>query len=149
MLGVLIVSAVTHRAIALPVCQEAPPSPGVVADPSDSGARFTATGEATIMSETAEGLALAEDAARLDGEAALQADRRVQKTADGQLHGIRVLRACRNQDKLYLMMTWDLETARRAAEASAAMSHNTGSTIGTQVRPKPDVDRSVFDRLMH
>lgn len=101
------------------------------------------------MSETAEGLALAEDAARLDGEAALQADRRVQKTADGQLHGIRVLRACRNQDKLYLMMTWDLETARRAAEASAAMSHNTGSTIGTQVRPKPDVDRSVFDRLMH
>jgi heme-degrading monooxygenase HmoA len=118
-------------------------------DATGSGTHFTATGEATIMSKTAEGLALAEDAARLDAKAALHADRLVPKPENGELQGVRDLQACQHNDKFFVMVTWDSETARRAAEMSAAMHHAPKATIEAPGVQKPGAGRSVFDRLMH
>lgn len=148
-LGASIVLAASHLVGAVPLCQGVPKASRVVTDISDSGTRFIATGEATIMSETTEGLALAEDAARLDAKAALNDDRRVSKAQDGQMRGIHDLRACRNHDKLFVTVLWDVETARQAAEASAAMSRKQEPIAGSDALPKPGADRSVFDRLMH
>ncbi|WP_426313862.1 hypothetical protein ACN9MF_20325 [Methylobacterium fujisawaense] len=101
------------------------------------------------MSKTEEGLALAEDAARLDAKAVLHKNLLVPKSANGQLQGVRDLRACQHNNKFFVVVTWDSEIARRAAEMSAAMHPDPKATVDAPAVQKPGGDRSVFDRLMH
>jgi len=145
--GALAILVVERSASASPACQK-PNSPGVVVEPASSGMRFIATGEATIMSDTAEGLLLAEDAARLDAKALMHADLRILKTTDNQLRGVRDLQACQDHGKFFVTVFWDEAAAKQAMEASDAMSSNSSGASGPHLMPSRGIDRSKFDRLI-
>ncbi len=118
----LLLLVVQGSAAAARGCPETPTPLGVMREAVGQGMRFTSTGEATTLVDSDEGRRLAQDEARLGAKAALNAEKGVPKTANGELQGVYDVRACEFGGKAYVTVALDTFSSAEAAELSAAMA---------------------------